>query len=85
MTFIANNGRGANGEPKNNLGLTLEDYTNAICEVANYYAYEPLDLHHISGVNENTASAFYDSDGLHPRYTAGVKIAYWVASHIHRK
>ena len=67
LVFVANNGYGTNGEPKNNLGLTLEDYCNAIKDVSKLYSCKVLDLHNECGLNIHNDGVYYNADYLHPK------------------
>ena len=57
-------------EQKNDLGLKLEDYVNAMIQVCNMYAIPICDLYHNSGLNpRNRTSTIYTTcfaDGIHP-------------------
>ena len=82
LEFIANNGYGTGGQPKNNLGYSLLDYANAIIDVAERYGYRVLDFNRWGQVNKNNEGAFYDADHLHPSATSyilmGTKIAKFI-------
>lgn len=79
LQFITDNGYNNRGFIKNNLGYSLEDYTNAVCECASLYGYDYLDLFHMSGVNKFNGASFYESDLLHPTSASGVKIGHMIA------
>ena len=57
-------------EQKNNLGLKLEDYVNAMIQVCDMHAIPICDLYHNSGLNPvNRQSSLYlnyYADGIHP-------------------
>jgi hypothetical protein len=53
----------------NSLGLTMEDYANAVIEVAHYYAMPVIDVYGECGWNAINSET-YLSDGVHPN-TAG--------------
>ena len=70
------------GYQVNNNGDTLEDFANAIKEVAELYSYPYLDFFHNSGINANNASAWLDSDMLHPNQPCGIKLGHMIAEKI---
>lgn len=82
LEFIANNGYGTGGQPKNNLGYSLLDYANAIIDVAERYGYRVLDFNRWGQVNKNNEGSFYGADHLHPSATSyilmGTKIAKFI-------
>lgn len=80
VKFKEDNGINDRGFIKNNLGFSLEDYANAIVEVARLYGFTTLDMFHDLGVNEYNDQAFYVADLLHPNPKGYSKIAYAVSA-----
>ena len=72
IQFNTNNGKNSRGYIKNNIGFSLEDYTNAVKDCAGLYGYKTLDLFHESGLNKNNYQLFYESDFLHPTTKYGM-------------
>lgn len=70
------------GYQENNNGDTLEDFSNAIKAIADLYSYTFCDLFHESGINSGNYATYLDSDGLHPNYYGGWRIAQILASKI---
>lgn len=74
----------ADGEPLNNLGLTLNDVCNAIEEAANFYGVPCLRMDKVAGFNRVNIRS-YASDGLHPSTAeANTRIAALITDMIHR-
>lgn len=63
----------------NGWGTTLNQYVQAIKDVASMYAIPVCDLFNISGINKVTLST-YTSDNLHPNTLGHVKISKTIAS-----
>ncbi|MBQ5687253.1 MAG: SGNH/GDSL hydrolase family protein [Ruminococcus sp.] len=85
LEFIANNGYGTGGQPKNNLGYSLLDYANAIIDVANRYGYKVLDFNRFGQVNKNNEGSFYGSDHLHPSATSYILLGNKIAKFIQQE
>ena len=61
------NGLDDNGKPKNNNGNTLEDFANAVIDVAQKWAIPCYDAHRLSNVNAVSAGA-WDSNFIPTQY-----------------
>lgn len=85
LEFIANNGYGTGGQPKNDLGFSLLDYANAIIDVANRYGYKVLDFNRWGQVNKNNEGSFYGNDHLHPSATSYILIGNKIAKFIQQE
>lgn len=83
-TQVSGDGGAVSGEnitsiPKNNLGLTPEDYANAMVEVCGYMSIPCIDVYHNCGINPFNR-ATYISDTVHPNDNGGKKIAKVIAN-----
>lgn len=85
LEFIANNGYGTGGQPKNDLGFSLLDYANAIIDVANRYGYKVLDFNRWGQVNKNNEGSFYGGDHLHPSATSYILLGNKIAKFIQQE
>lgn len=65
----------------NTLGNTLNQYVQAVKDVANLFAIPVLDLFNISGINSYTIP-IYTNDNLHPNDAGNSVISYKMASFI---
>ena len=72
------------GYQENNNGDTLEDFANAIGEVAKLYSYGFADLFHVSGINIGNASTWLTNDLLHPNVPCGIRLGHIIADAIRR-
>ena len=70
------------GYQENNNGDTLEDFANAIEDVAGLYSYPYLDFFHNSGINVKNASTWLDSDLVHPNQYCGIKLGHMISAKI---
>lgn len=67
-----------NPEDRNHLGLTLDDYRQAIIKIAEYYSFPVIDLYEKSGLNPcENPSFFADKDGkyVHPNLDGHLRMA----------
>lgn len=85
LEFIANNGYGTGGQPKNDLGFSLLDYANAIIDVASRYGYKTLDFNRWGQVNKNNEGSFYGSDHLHPSAVSYILLGNKIAKFIQQE
>ena len=84
-TRESNNGKNSKGYIINNAGHSLEEYAEAMIEVANHWGFPVLDLFHTSGINELTYSRYYQDDRLHPSEEGAVLLAKKISSFIDKQ
>lgn len=69
------------GNPINKLGHSLEDYVQAVIDVAGLYGYPCLDMYHTGGINKYNVNVTTD-DGLHPNTAYGLVLGRKIAGFI---
>ena len=75
-------GTGHNPYVENSNGDTLEDFANAIGQIAKVYGYSVCDLFHEFRCNQYNYLTYLDNDALHPSVYGAGQMAKWIENSI---